>query len=124
MSLLTSVIAGDGSMMEGTFTVTRYAANTTDGAGRVVAGAASTFSIDASIQPVTNGRELQPLAEAAHGREVRVVFTATELRTITPAQAPDLIAIAGETWEVIAAERWDDDEDAFTRAHIARVTVP
>lgn len=123
MSFLTDVIAGPG-VMEGTYTVTRRATGTTDGRGRVVAGAASTFPMDASIQPELNGRVLEALADASHGREVRLVLTEATIDPITPAHEADLVTISGETWEVISAEHWNDFGTPFTRAHIARVTTP
>lgn len=127
MSFLGAVIAGGGGWpesMEGTFTVTRRAPSTNDGKGRVVPGAPSTFTVDASIQPLGDGRELALLAEVARGRELRVVFTATVIEPMTPAHAADQLAINGETWEVIRAAPWTDDGKAFTRAVIARVTRP
>lgn len=127
MSFLATVIAGGAGWdesMEGTYTVTRRAPSTNDGSGRVVAGAASTFAIDASIQPLNDGRELELLAEVARGRELRVVITATVIEPMTPAHAADRLSITGETWEVLKAAHWTDDGKAFTRAVIARLAKP
>lgn len=76
----------------GTYTITRTAADTyTDGLR--TAGATSTFTIDASIQPVT-GRKLLALPEARRTQDIRVLWTATALAVA------DKITIAGELYEV------------------------
>jgi len=121
---LTAVL-DDPCIASGTFTVTRRAAAGDDGHGRRVAAAAATFPIDASVQPVRDGRVLQLLAEASHGAEVRLVLTSTAaIDPVTPDQEADQIAIDGETWTVISAEHWTIDGEAWTRAYIARETLP
>lgn len=125
MSFLAPVIAGGGwdESMEGTYVVTRRAPATNDGRGRLVPGATSTFSIDASIQPIS-GRKLELLAEVARGRELRSVITASTIDPMTPDHAADQLAIAGEVWEVIEAAHWTDGGVPFTNAVIARLAKP
>jgi len=117
MSMLTGVIGALG-FKTGTYTVTRTAAGTRT-LGRYTAGAASTFSIEASVQPVT-GRDLQAMPEGQRAEETKVVYTTTELRTRTPAGEPDTIAIDSETWAVTKVERWDAFGDTHYRAYVAR----
>lgn len=106
----------------GTYTFTRRAAETyTDGI--VVAGATSTFTAQASIQPVS-GRELQALAEAQHGQEVKVIYCNTELLTRTPTQAPDTVSLDSETWEVFRVERWQAFGQTHWRAYAQRRVLP
>ena len=113
---LTGVIA---RFKTGDYTVTR-SANGTYVNGRLVAGAPSTFSIEASIQPVT-GRELQALPEAYHGEEVKVIYTVTELLA---APTPDVVTIDGEAWEVFKCQRWQAFGGTHYRAHAARSETP
>lgn len=98
-----------GRASNGTYTVTRQAPATTDGNGRMVAGATSTFTVTGSLQPMS-GRELRTLPEARQADEMRVLYTTTELRT---GAAPDLVAAEGSTWEVYRVARWD----AFGSVH-------
>lgn len=90
-----------------TLTVTRRAAPTTDGRGRVVAGAASTFAIAASVQPVS-GRDLLRLPEGLRTRELVAVFTSGALRTNDDATRapPDTFAWQGATYQVEKLEDW------------------
>lgn len=120
---LTAVL-DDPTIDSGTFTVTRRSSSN-DGHGRRVLGAASTFEIDASVQPVMDGRVLEQLAEAAHGREVRLVITATAaIAPVTPEHDADQLAIGGETWTVISAEPWSVDGETWTKAYVARENLP
>lgn len=85
-------------------TVTRRAASTYT-AGRLDTPSTSTFGIAASVQP-TSGKDLQRLPEGSRTAETRTVYTSTELRCQTAAQAPDLLTLEGESWEVQTAENW------------------
>lgn len=106
----------------GTYTVTRKAAGTVS-VGDYTPGATTTFSIVASVQPIS-GRELSVLPQGQRGEEVRVVYTLTELKTRTPATEPDTISIGGETWEVFRTESWEAFGATHYRAHVARKVVP
>ncbi len=125
MSNFLLAVLDDPAIRSGTFTVTRRGAATQDGNGRKVAGASATFAISASVQPVQDGRVLELLAEASHGREVRLVMTATAaIDPVTPTQGADQIAIDGEIWTVISAEHWAIDGEAWTNAYVAREKLP
>lgn len=106
----------------GTYTVTRTAAGGNT-AGRYTAGATSTFSIVASVQPVT-GRYLRVLAEGQRADEARLIFTSTELRTRTPTNEPDLLAVDGETWEVFRVNRWQHLGETHYVVMASRKVVP
>lgn len=110
------------SFSTGTYTVTRTLAGSYT-AGRYAAGAVSTFDVVACVQPVS-GRDLQSLPEAQRGDEVKVVYCATELRTRTPAQEPDTVAIEGESYEVFRVERWDAFGEVHWRAYTSRLVTP
>lgn len=94
MSLTDVIIA----FKTGDYTLTRYAAGTTVD-GILTAGAASTSTIEASIQPVS-GRDMKIFPEARHSEEDRIVYTVVEL------QLGDLITDAGLTWEVKNVKHW------------------
>ena len=104
-----------------TYTVTRRGQGSYDNNGiYTAAGSPSTFSIIASIQPVT-GRALEQLPEAYHTDEVRQVFTSTELFAGTPTNAPDELSVDGVTWYVFQVAKWDAHGELHYEAMISRV---
>jgi hypothetical protein len=119
MVMLNGVIA---SFQTGTYAVTRTAAST-NVMGRAVAGATTSLNIDASIQPVT-GRVLRGAPEGATAEDVRVIYTLTELKTITPTTAPDRIVIDGDTFVVFKVEKFGTISGGHYRAYAARQTIP
>lgn len=107
----------------GTYTVTRTAAGTLS-AGHYTAGATSTFSIVASVQPAS-GRSLRVLAEGRRGDEVRELYTTTELRLGAAGSIdPDTVSIDGETWEVCNVKRSQHFGETHYVVLISRKTVP
>ena len=113
---LSSVIS---DLNTGTYTVTRTAPNTYDSNGRLVAGSTSSIFVVASVQPLF-GRDLQQLPEGQHTSDMKAVYCATELKTQGSAQAADLIAIGGETYQVQKVENWSDSGNYF-KALVAKV---
>lgn len=102
-----------------TYDVTRRAASTTAG-GRVTPGASSQLQILAAVQPL-NGRETDRLPEFLRSREVRQLFTATELRaagSVAGADA-DVVSIGGLNWEVSTVEAWHE-HGGFYRVLVSR----
>ena len=111
---------GSVGIKTGDYTVTRTAASTVL-QGRQVAGAPSTFSIAASVQPY-NGTVLRVLPEGIHTEDVRHVYTTTELRA---RPRPDKIAIGSSTFAVFAVEGpWDAFGGTHYIAHVARQELP
>jgi hypothetical protein len=106
----------------GPYTVTRTAAGSYTN-GRYTEGAESTFTIIASIQPVT-GRDLADLPEGQNGDEVRQVFTITELLTRVPGQEPDIITLDGEDFYVYRVKRWQGLGEVYWQAWVSRIVVP
>lgn len=115
----------------GTYTVTR----TTGGThvkGHWVDGSDSTFSIDASVQPV--GEEVKDLPEGQTMDNVRVIYTATELtgrRPGVPATPPaddtgrrdaDRITIDGDIYRVYKVEKWDHWGETHYRAWASKLS--
>lgn len=108
------------SLSSGTYTVTRYAAASFSSTGRVSAGTSSTFSITASVQPVS-GREIDRLPEGLRAREVLALYTDTALQTRnSTAGAPDVVSIDGSAWEVQTVENWNS-LGTFYKALLTRV---
>lgn len=105
-----------------TYQVTRKAASTYVD-GKAVAGASTTFEIVASIQPVS-GREILQFAESERTREMRAVYTETELFTRSSTNEPDKVSINGETFEVMRVEFWEAFGGVHSRAFVARVHSP
>lgn len=103
------------------YTVTRAGAGTYT-AGRYVAASPSTFTITASVQPVT-GRELLALPEGQRAEDLRVLYTATALRTRDANGAADSIAIGGENYTVIRVETWSGVTAGHYRVTVARQTA-
>jgi hypothetical protein len=113
---LASVIT---SFLTGSYTVTRRAAGTYDANGVYVPAAPSTFSIDASIQPLT-GRQLMLLPEAFHGEESWAVYTLTELRTESASGDPDAIEIDGLRHVVRTVKKWQSHYECI----VTKAVVP
>jgi hypothetical protein len=111
---LTGVIA---SFATGTYVVTRRGPTTVGSDGRADLATSSTFSILASVQPMS-GRELQRLPEGMRVAERRVLFTATTLQVVG---APDVVRVDGEDWEVESVENWGPAIGSFCKATIAKV---
>ena len=120
-----ALIGAIASFATGTYTVNRRAVGALDGEGIYVPASPSTFSIEASIQPVT-GRDLKAMPDGRHAEELRVVYTITELVTVDPTHGiGDVITYKSEAWEVVKAEIWPDlNGGEFCRAYIARQVVP
>jgi hypothetical protein len=105
----------------GTYSVTRR----TGGAyvaGKWIAGAPSTLSIVASVQPV--GDELQDLPEGQHTDDVRVIYTATQLLSRTAATEPDEVSIDGQPYRVFKVEKWDHWGETHYRCWATKTAVP
>jgi hypothetical protein len=120
---LNGVLAPGRGFSSGTYTVTRRAAETDDTHGRRVAGATSTLSIVASIQPMS-GRDLQGLPEGQRSDENVTIYTTTFLTTRSPTNAPDLVTFGGEPYEVFRVETWVAFGRTHYRAYAARRTTP
>lgn len=86
----------------GTYTVTRAAASTVTTDGRADPGAETTFPITASVQVMAPGRVLDRNGEGYRVCERRRIYTTTPLLEL------DVVAIAGETWQVERRETWFD----------------
>jgi hypothetical protein len=98
--------------------------------GEYVPAAPSTFTIQACIQPAFNlnrvvgGADLHALVDLQKVTEVRQLYTATELRTRTPQNDPDVILMYEEaSWTVARVEKWPDlDGGYFYHVVITKVT--
>lgn len=86
------------------YVVTRYTPSTYVD-GRLVLGSPSTINIIATQQPVS-GRDLQRMPEGTRVSDLLVFYTDTELKTQTPANAPDQVTVSGETFEVQQVDNW------------------
>ena len=93
-------------------TVTRYGA-----AGSFVRGvfspdAPSTFSIIASVQPLT-GRELQQLPELQRTSARMKLYTTTQLETAREGSRADRVAYRGRELEVQVFEDWQGHQSGL-----------
>lgn len=107
------------SFSTGTYTVTRTAADSY-AAGIRTPGATSTFSIDASVQPVS-GNDLRAVPEGRRVDDFRTLWTRTAL-ILTP--NPDQVSIGGEVFEVFRAPAFGILEPTFYRVMVTRRVVP
>jgi len=89
------------ALKTGTYTVTRRATGEVV-RGRIQPGTPTTFTIDASVQPLGT-RELLRLPEGMRARERRLVFSPVQLFS---GPSPDTLVIEGWEWEVEGAEDW------------------
>lgn len=106
----------------GPYTVTRTAASTLLN-GREVPGATSTFTIVACVQPMS-GRMLEALPENRRTTENRVIYTETQLNTLSTTTAPDVVTIDSEAWEVFQVQRWQHWGATHFVAYAARRPPP
>jgi hypothetical protein len=97
--------AGSGSYVDGIF----------------VPAVETTSSIEAFVQPMS-GQDLLQLPEGHHADEVRLVMTATELRSLDQdsARAADIVEIDGVDWRVVEVARWDFDGDTHYEVIVSR----
>lgn len=107
------------SLATGDYTVTRFAATTTDGHGRRVAPASSTFEVRGVVYPVI-GRSLDRLPEGLRSHETVALVTETELKSLELTSEPDLVTIQGAQYQVAVLERWKPSGN-FYRAFCTRV---
>jgi hypothetical protein len=114
---LTGVIA---SFATGTYVVTRSPERSFGSDGRPDSASSSTFSVVASVQPPT-GREAQRLPEGIRADEVRIVYVHERLHTRDDGYEPDIVAIAGEDYEVFRVETWDAFGDVHYRCWAKKV---
>ncbi len=97
--------------------VTRKVPGAYNSDGRFIRGSEETFTIRATVQPVT-GRELQLLFPNSNARETVKVYSKTELRggdnAANPtAGEPDRFDYRGRTYEVQTVTDWEVLGDYF-----------
>jgi hypothetical protein len=118
-----SLLGVIGRLKTGTYTVTRTPAGTY-AAGRYSAGSPTTFTITAVVEPF-GGREIKVLPEGQFAEDVRVLYTATELLTMSPTDVPDSVAIGGETYSVFKINGpWIMPRSTHYEVYVARQRVP
>jgi len=125
---LAQVIAAYGT---GTYTVHRQQAGGWSNGKFVRLGAESTFTIEASVQPMT-GELLKDLPEGMNSDDSRTLWTTTELRTaslqigasdVTTGGEPDVIEIENDRWRVTKVEHFAI-LDNFYRCVVTRLGAP
>ncbi len=96
------------SFVTGTYTVTRTATPDTDNRGRALPGVETTFTITASVVPVS-GNELLRIPEGRRENDTRALITATLLTVGTgTTYEADTVSIDSIDWEVSHVENWKD----------------
>ena len=108
----------------GTYAVTRTANGSYDANGRFTAGATSAINVVAIVQPL-DPRTVLPLPEGVRSEDVRLVHTATLLRTPDGTGAADSISIGGEPYIVFeVAGPFTLNGATHYEIHAARRAVP
>lgn len=119
MSLLASI----DDFATGTYTVTRTPAGAYVN-GRYSPGSPTTFTINAVVEPF-GGREIHVLPEGQFAEDVKVLYTATELLTMSPTDVPDTVAIGGDNYSVFRIDGpWIMPDSTHYRIYVARQRVP
>ena len=106
----------------GTYTVTRTT-RSTNLLGRTIPGTSTTFTMSASIQPMT-GNAIKGGNDVTEAEDIRIVYTRTALNTLTATHAPDVITIGAESFKVFKVESFSAISGGHYRAHIARQLTP
>jgi hypothetical protein len=121
MSNLTDVIGRSGFAYTGTVTVTRTAAGTTDGLGRYIAGATSSFALTpVGVIPGSSG--LKVLPDGYSAEDTRTIYTTTRLVKLP---FPDRVYIDGEEFAVFSVVGpWTGFGGTHYEVHVARVASP
>lgn len=114
---------------DGLYQVTRTLAGD-HATGQYVPGSTSTFNVTASVQPFS-GRETVVLPEGVRTEDVRVLWTATELRVHDDDTDPDVVQIPGrlaaptESFYVFKVDGpWTMSGRTHYRAYVARKKKP
>lgn len=103
---------------DGTYTVTRKQAATYL-KGRLVSPETTTFSITASVQPLT-GNDMVLLPEGSRSGNTKVLFTTTQLNTVGTAE-PDTIVIESVDYDVFNVETWEGFNQTYYRTLVRKV---
>lgn len=79
----------------------RFAAGSAGTDGRYVEGSITSSTLRGSLQPAT-GDDVETLPEGERSKRVRVLFTATELRTVDQSArtSADQVSVDGDWYEV------------------------
>ena len=119
-------------MANAELTIRRRARGAFGESGRWVPGPATTFTIQAYVQPATGmqrvigGRDMRADEQGQHVDDVRAVYTAVELRTRDANTEPDMvIGYKGADWIAVRQEEWEspfDEDDVYFRVLITRET--
>jgi hypothetical protein len=93
-------------LSSGTYLVTRPSATTY--VNGVATRTTSTFTITASIQPLSPGLQIvrDMAGDGFRNAEILVCYTNTELRTVDAGE-PDMVSVFGYQHQVDKVERWN-----------------
>ena len=107
-----------------TLTVTRYTGGNRVN-GKWVEGTPYTFTIEASVQPLT-ARELELLPEGrrSSGESYKLYSDPSPiLNTVTSSENPDQVEIFSQNFEVYSIERWENSLINHCKYIVTRVTT-
>ena len=98
------------SSFRSTFTLKRKSAADTYVNGKLVAGATTTTTIEASVQPL-KGQEMLLLPEARRTSQAVNIYTDTQLRLANTAAGynADIVSAFGSDFEIISCEPWQSN---------------
>lgn len=126
MSLLDTI----NSLATDTVTVVRQATETFVNGISTPGAVISTFSIKVVVEPATGmqkvvaGRDMQGTeSEGQFVNDVRIIYTATELKNRTPANIADVITFESGSWTVFRVEKWNLSGVVHYRAVLTRSTL-
>jgi len=123
---ITDVIAAPGFAYAGTITVTRTSAGTTDGHGRYVPGATSSFVLS-PVGVIPGSSHLKPSAEGWSAEASVLLYTTTKLIKLP---VPDKVTITpaggvAEDFAVVAVEGpWVGLDCTMYVVTLARLSTP
>lgn len=88
----------------------------------------TTFAVTVAMEPATGmqrvvpGRDMLSDEQGEHVTDVRVLYTATELKARTPTNDADIVTYDNSTWTIFRVEQWALNEQIYWRAVMTRNT--
>lgn len=116
------------SLANETITVTRRGIGTWSKGVYTQNASTTTFTVVVAMEPATGmqrvvpGRDMLSDEQGEYVTDVRVMYSATELKARTPSNDADVVAFDGSNWTIFRVEEWALNDQVYWRAVMTRNT--